>query len=370
MIELIYNEEASSEWEEKVLFEPKNRKQIGEPREYKKIFIEDFVHTFLYQYSNTKGCGTSIGVLLGNVQRSGGKKHFYIQGAMPVEDVFEKQGKYLFTEKIWGEIHTECEKYFPNLEIMGWFLARPGFSVENNRIVEETHRTYFSGADKVLLMMEPLEGDCGMFAFDGNRFAKQPGYYIYYEKNAAMREFMMEKNSEQRRSASEKPDIVMANFRKILKEKQKKNEKRKKMAISYGTKIAVALVVFVGAVSLKNQTEKAVPVMENFSEKAEASTEAVIIEELQGDVTMQETFQEQQVLEEEIPLTEPEMEVMEEETVQESITYVEYIVQKGDTLAGICRNHYGTDERILEICRLNGIENGDYIQVGETILLP
>ena len=38
MIELIYNEEEAASGPEKKLSEPKNVKQVGEPREYKKIF--------------------------------------------------------------------------------------------------------------------------------------------------------------------------------------------------------------------------------------------------------------------------------------------------------------------------------------------
>ena len=209
MIELIYNEEETSLAPEKKLPEPKSIKQIGEPREYKKIFIEDFVHTFLLQYSENKGHKTGIAVLVGNSERSGGKRHLYIKGALPVEDVTEKQGKYFFTEKLWGTIHQECEKYFPGQEIMGWFLSRPGFTIQQNIIMEETHRTYFSGADKVLFFTEPVEGECAFFGFDGNRFARQSGYYIYYEKNEQMRELIMEKNKEREQiSVNEKPDVV------------------------------------------------------------------------------------------------------------------------------------------------------------------
>ena len=74
-----------------------------------------------------------------------------------------------------------------NPEILGWFLSKRGLAVEKTAVIEETHRTYFSGADKVLFMMEPLQCDCAFFAFDGNRFMKQNGYYIYYEKNEPMR---------------------------------------------------------------------------------------------------------------------------------------------------------------------------------------
>lgn len=377
MIELIYNEEEASVTEEKKLPEPKNVKQVGEPREYKKIFMEDFVHTYLLQYSAGEGQKTRIAVLVGNSERSGGKRHLYIKGALPLEDVTEKQGKYYFTEKLWGNIYRECEKYFPKQEIMGWFLSKPGFPPRQNAVMEETHRTYFSGADKVLFVTEPVEGESAFFGFDGNRFTKQSGYYIYYEKNEQMRELIMEKNKEgEQASNNEKPDVAMANFRKILKEKQEQNEKKKKKAISYGTKVAAAMILFVGAVALKNQADKfAATEQITFPQQAEeqsveASAEDVFVEELPGNV-------------EELPVENYEeqvqMPVMEEETVQlpeaeeavaEVPVYEEYIVQKGDTLAKICRDFYGTDEKISEICSLNGIDDGDYIQAGEIILLP
>lgn len=383
MIELIYNEEEASVTPEKKLPEPKNVKQMGEPREYKKIFIEDFVHTYLLQYSASKGRKTGIAVLTGSSERAGGKRHLYIKGALPLEDVSEKHGKYCFTEKIWGNIYQECEKYFPGQEIMGWFLSRPGFPPQQNVVMEETHRTYFSGADKVLFVTEPVEGESAFFGFDGNRFARQSGYYIYYEKNEPMRELIMEKNKEcEQTSANEKPDVAMANFRKILKEKQEQNEKRKKKAVSYGVKTAAAMVLFVGAVALKNQADKfEIPGEIAFppqieEQSVETSSGDVLIEELPGNVEelpvetyeVQEDFEEQ----EQIPVNEEETKPQPEaeETTAEARVYEEYIVQRGDTLAKISRDFYGTDEKVSEICFINGITDGDYIQAGEIILLP
>ena len=40
MIEIIYNEEGETLTEENVLTEPKNIKQVGQPGEFKRIFIE------------------------------------------------------------------------------------------------------------------------------------------------------------------------------------------------------------------------------------------------------------------------------------------------------------------------------------------
>ena len=368
MIELIYNEEEEFVSETKTLSEPKNRKQIGEPGSFKKIFIEDYAYTYLCHFSENIKNGNGAAILLGNGKRAGGRRHLYIQSVLVLEQVPEKHGKYLISEKLWGDIYQESEKYFPGQEILGWFLTKPGFPVEKDGVIEETQRTYFSGADKVFFMMDPLERESAFFAFDGNRFAKQGGYYIYYEKNELMQEYIIEKNKEKSCEApKEKPDVAMASFRKILKEKQERSMKRKKRALSYGTQVAILLVVFVGAVTIQNRTigePSLEPVLQP------VSVTEVVVEELPGEVTEQTVELEPQIEMaaeevEDLPVTEDIIEEAEQETV-----YVRYIVQAGDTLAKISRERYGSDEMVSQICALNEITDGDYIQTGEIILLP
>lgn len=384
MIELIYHEEKETAGGENSFREPKNLKQIGEPKDYKKIYMEDYVHTFLQQYAAQGNGAMRLGILFGKSERCGQGRYLMIQSAAAVEGVTEREGKYMFTEKIWDEIYRTCDMHFPEQEILGWFLSRPGFPVESDRLIEETHRTYFSGADKVLFLMEPLEGESGFFGFNGSRFSRQNGYYIYYEKNEPMQNYLIGRNEEEKKEKDrEKPDVVMANFRKILKEKQEMQQRRKKKALSYGARSAVLLVLFVAAVTLMNRSgfsmrfqfpEKTAEVSGN--EMEETLTEEVIVEELPGEVAP----------EEELPTAEPEISVEpteanaeemaeenEEDPVQETVEEPEmrtYIVRKGDTLAGISRAYYGSDQMIEEICRFNEITDVDYIQVGEIILLP
>lgn len=187
----------------------------------------------------------------------------------------------------------------------------------------------------------------------------------------------------------EKPDVAVANFRKILKEKQVQSAKRKKIAISYGMKVSIVLVLFVGAVTLKNQTEKIQTMEQQMSQMTEeeiievVSTDAVVVEELPGDVeeqlpqlpvTEQEAISES-IVEEVVEEAAPQEEVIEsvqqeQEPVAEVSAPEKYVIQMGDTLAKISRDKYGNDDMVDRICELNGIKNGDYIQVGETILLP
>lgn len=371
MIELIYNEEGETSAEEKELWEPKNIRQVGEPGENRKIFIEDYVHTFLQQYGSAEGNENgSAAVLLGTCEKSGSKKYLFIKSALALENIIQKSGRYEFSERIWSGIYAKCGRYFPEQEILGWFLARPGFSVESSAAVEETHRTYFSGADKVLMMLEPLEGETGFFAFEQSRFARQNGYCIYYEKNEPMHSYMLEINlSSKRQEESGGTERAISNFRKILQQKQENNRKRKKLALAYGVRAGVFVLLAAGAVMLggrNGQIQK-----ETFEEESVQETfgDEVVIEELPGAVGKQQEIQE------EVPVTPKETaeeEPAEEPPAEEAAAAVseQYTVQAGDTLAGISRQKYGDEQMVEKICELNGIVNGDYIQVGETILLP
>ena len=56
---------------------------------------------------------------------------------------------------------------------------------------------------------------------------------------------------------------------------------------------------------------------------------------------------------------------------QEALALPEsYQVQKGDSLIAISRRFYGTDEKVIEICRLNNIKDPNQIRPGQNILLP
>ena len=156
-------------------------------------------------------------------------------------------------------------------------------------------------------MMDPVERESAFFAFDGNRFTKQGGFYIYYEKNEPMQAYMIERNRQQESEPSrEKTDVAIASFRKILKEKQERSVKRKKRAISYGTQVAILLVVFVGAVTIRNRSGESVslePALQPVS-----GTE-VVIEELPGELIEQPIEMEPQIElindeTEEFPITE------------------------------------------------------------------
>lgn len=60
-------------------------------------------------------------------------------------------------------------------------------------------------------------------------------------------------------------------------------------------------------------------------------------------------------------------------TITEAQTYLSqgyYIVQKGDSLVGICKKIYQTTAMMDKLCEVNGIENADAIYAGQKLILP
>ena len=47
-----------------------------------------------------------------------------------------------------------------------------------------------------------------------------------------------------------------------------------------------------------------------------------------------------------------------------------YIVQKGDSVAGICRKVYQTTAMMDKLCKVNGIEDPNAIYAGQYLTLP
>ena len=62
--------------------------------------------------------------------------------------------------------------------------------------------------------------------------------------------------------------------------------------------------------------------------------------------------------------------VAETPTVEAVSQPTHYTIRRGDTLIGISLRNYGSNSKVAEICSLNGITDPDDIKIGQEILLP
>lgn len=200
MIEIINKEDSAKEnWnhKEESICLPKNIRQVGSPRGRHKIYLEDYVYTYLRTIAKDKE--SCAAVFLGKSHVVKDIRYTFISGLVECSTVIFQWERISLDDSFWDYIYKEGKQYFPDTEIVGWFLGRAGQAMALTSMVEAAHRKYFAGRDKVLMLMDILEGEELFFVYEQGYLQKREGYYIYYEKNLSMQEYMVSKKEEQKK---------------------------------------------------------------------------------------------------------------------------------------------------------------------------
>ena len=420
MIEVIYKEDTTEQEVAQESFSmPRNVRQIGLANGDYRIYIEDYVYTFLCSLAEDEkpeGQG-SVAVLTGEIQWTADMTCIFIKGAIAADGMEAAAEHIDFSEKLWQKLQEDKDQYFPEQEIVGWFFAQPQIAMEITELFVKVHLRHFGG-EKILMLMDPGEREDAFFRYDGGMMAKLSGYYIYYEKNSQMQTYMIERSQKEGGEASEKvEDRAVRNFRKIIDSKNPEEQGEEKTSVfSYAATVCLALAVLVAGVGFyRNQQEKT-EVPEDYraasasvvqmtpavtepvrsvsvSPKAvqtqkpvQTQTPVQTQEAVRGTPVPTETMQKR----EKISIT-PEPRSSKKQSVLEATQKKDnkteekkteetsvaagnpgetYVIRPGDTLYQISLNRYGTVAAMEQICALNGISANEIIYPGQVIVLP
>ena len=205
MIEVIYKEDTTEQEAAQESFSmPRNVRQIGLANGDYRIYIEDYVYTFLCSLAEDEkpeGQG-SVAVLTGEIQWTADMTCIFIKGAIAADGMEAAAEHIDFSEKLWQKLQEDKDQYFPEQEIVGWFFAQPQIAMEITELFVKVHLRHFGG-EKILMLMDPGEREDAFFRYDGGMMAKLSGYYIYYEKNSQMQTYMIERSQKEGGEASE-----------------------------------------------------------------------------------------------------------------------------------------------------------------------
>lgn len=393
---------------------PKNVRQIGDGSGETKIYVEDYVVTYLNQLAEKDGAKKAI--LLGEVKTQYQCDYIFTDGALEVDSFYmEETARDALLEKM--------KTYFEGKRVVGWFWTAEESPFVMKKEIIEIFQREFPGKDQILLVKDPQEDETTVFMMEDEIPAEQPGYYIYYEKNAAMQSYLISNN--EGKSVDEEAkvkDEAIKSFRKIIKNKklplEKPDWKIGKMSRLAGG-FLVMTVLALGVTMIYNydrmkEVERSLarltdnvesqieyvtddfgdttPVMLHIEEEVsvdsetEVSVESAAVMEAETQEENSEVLQSaqvQQTAEEtaEVQAEEESMDVQAQEesadaqaesTAQTSASAprASYMVKVGDTLAGISQMYYGTLDMVSEICSLNGITDENTILPGQKILLP
>lgn len=398
---------------------PKNIRQIGERDQIVKLYVEDYVNTYLKRLYPTGGQDLRVGLLLGNVEEYDGIPYIFIDGALEMEGVTQHGEKVEFYEGAWKKAYQDIEQMFPKRMVQGWFLCGAQGSQLSPLNYWKQHGQYFAGDHKLMYLNSGLENEEAVYIASDDGFYKLRGHSIYYERNQMMQDYMISRREAKRVDANV-DNTVIRDFRQKMETRKAEATAERSMVSVLGTLCSIlAVTVLAGGVTMFNNYHQmkemehviasAFPagisngkiykdytidnvepevIIKDGSEKT--SGNGVIVPETMGtegqpsegqaSAENQKASSAEQTLntaEMEAPVSgETQIPTLEEAdekaaAVGESIAKQSlYEVGEGETLYGICLERYHDLGMLNEICELNGLDDQNKIVAGQKLILP
>ncbi|BCN28856.1 LysM peptidoglycan-binding domain-containing protein [Anaeromicropila herbilytica] len=233
---------------------PKNIRQIGQVGGNRKIYVEDYVITFTKQLVKQEYGNYSFAVLLGSYAKIDGSRNIFINGAVEIKDMVYGEN-INFTNDIWTSIYDSIKKYFTDIEVVGWYIGGAGLTLEIDDKVLKTHKDNFVGQDKVLFMYDSIDQEEAFFLNEGNNLKKQEGYYIYYERNEEMQNYMIDRQGG-KSTEEDYEDKATKEIRQVIEGKKEEVESKRAVKLLYGVSTVFVVVVLVIAATMFQNYDK------------------------------------------------------------------------------------------------------------------
>ncbi len=235
---------------------PKNIRQIGERDQIVKLYMEDYVNTYLKRLYPAGGQDLRAGLLLGDIRTDEGTPYVFVDGAMEMDSVTEHGEKISFTEDAWKKAYQTMEQRFPKRSVLGWFLCgAPGCMLSPLNYWKQ-HNQYFSARYQLMYLSCGLEGEEAVYTASEDGFYKLRGYCIYYERNQMMQDYMVSRG-DARRVESGVRDEVIRDFRQKMEDKRIKARRQSSVTGVLGTACGMlTLAVLASGVVMFNNYHK------------------------------------------------------------------------------------------------------------------
>lgn len=399
---------------------PKNLRQIGKINEGLKIYVEDYVKTFIRQLAESEPDEITAAVLVGEYAKNEEDRYVFIYGAIKLHDILHDE-EIKLSEDTWTSVYETIKHYFPEGEITGWYIRKNEWTERNYGLIKSVHLDNFAGRDKVVLQYDILERDGDFYCYENNELVPQGGYFVYYDKNEQMQDYMID-NKQVNREEQFVEERAVREFRNMYQEKHPENEKNSQKSVtkmSYAAGMVVVMVVMaIGVTAFKNQEkvkdleETLQTISSNLTSGEELSPipskpAGNIFENVEKEPTKEpieeptpsevpEPTEEPTPTEAPEPTKEPtpteapeptkeptpteapeptkapdptkEPEPLQPVVTPEQLTI--YVVEQGDTLAGICYKLYGSAENLKLIQEMNQIVDENKIYIGQELAIP
>lgn len=235
---------------------PKNIRQIGERDQVVKLYVEDYVNTYLRRLYPAGGEDLRCGLLLGSEEEGGKVPCIFIDGALEMEGVACGKEQVDLNDQAWKRAYRDMEEMFPKRSVQGWFLCgAPGCQLSPLNYWKQ-HSKYFPGKNKIMYLNSGLEGEEALYMASDDGFYRLRGYCVYYERNQMMQDYMIASKDVKRVDAGV-DDGVIRDFRRRMDEKREEaRERRSAVSVLGGICGVLSVAVLAGGIVMVNNYQK------------------------------------------------------------------------------------------------------------------
>lgn len=407
---------------------PKNVRQIGNVSDSPKVYIEDYVDTFLNQLCDRAKEEAKGAFLVGEIRKVDEQDCVFIHGAVQIQDLEVKGSEITVPEEAEKILCEQCKEYFGEAQPVGWFVTAPGLPLSLNSNMLHIHEKFIPKENSIFVLKDPIEKEETYYSYKFKELLELGGHYIYYEKNPAMQNYMIASRKQIGVTPSEVvEDRAAKDFRSIVRERMDTGSHKSNGRFVYAVSTFLVLVVLIIGITTINNYDKMQSVQSSIDSIAKSvsnqgqapetqETSGTVVGEGQpqaaGDpgeaenddgslpgtdqgitdtgqnVTDPSGGQALEAGADEAKTEEPKTDDVKPEDVKPEDVKPEevkpegaeaegsdetqeiYMVQKGDTLAKISKKAYGDTSHVDAICRMNGLKDGNLIYIGQKLLLP
>lgn len=343
-----------------------------------KVYIKQDVYKKIERFAGSDVAKELGSILLGEYCEELGKQHIIISQYIEAKYTQADASTLTFTHETWDYIHSEQERLYPELKIIGWQHTHPSYGIFLSNYDTFIQENFFNLPFQVAYVVDPVGHIRGFFQWKGGKIEKLEGFYIYDDVGEPIK---IEQEAE--KSDALKPTGWFSNKGTIIL-----------TCLAAAVLLALAVLLFQMSSKYRAFTQQQETIqtalIQTINEQATAigaqkqsisdlqqeiaaldgsSGNAELIEGLTEKVESQQAALEQQ--EEDLSEVLSVLEGMAGNGSDLMICFKTYTVLQGDSLHSICEKNgidYASNIEIIKA--VNGIGDSNVIQVGKQILLP
>ena len=210
---------------------PKNIRQIGEIRGAEKICIEDYVMTCIHKKEPQEKDGY-LGIFYGEQRKEEDGIYLFLRGILEIPDGEE--------EAVKKELQEQKEKYCPDWDVQGCCVIGQ-YPTERMKLAEKLNPM------SMQLIYHLQEQEENLYWTVEGCYKKLRGYFVFYEQNRRMQQYLADEFKEDRVEKESIPDKAIKSFREKVRIK---GEKRTGSMLKLASSFFVVAALVIGAIAV------------------------------------------------------------------------------------------------------------------------